>query len=90
MLLTLRKNAQITLPANIKKAARLQDGDLLDCEIRDGKIILTPKKIIDTCDAWFWAPQWQQAEAEAQHDIDNGNVREFGSVEELLSYLKDE
>ena len=41
MLLTLRKNAQITLPAAIKKAARLEDGDLLDCDIRDGQIILT-------------------------------------------------
>lgn len=90
MLLTLRKNAQITLPAAIKKAARLDDGDLLDCEIRDGQIILTPKKIIDSRDAWFWAPQWQEAEAEAQQDIDSGNVSEFESVEELLTHLKDE
>lgn len=90
MLLTLRKNAQITLPAAIKKAARLDDGDLLDCEIRDGQIILTPKKIIDTRDAWFWAPDWQQAEAEAQNDIDNGRVSEFETMEELLAHLKEE
>ncbi|MHB1460945.1 MAG: AbrB/MazE/SpoVT family DNA-binding domain-containing protein [Armatimonadota bacterium] len=90
MLLTLRKNAQITLPAAIKKAARLEDGDLLDCDIRDGQIILTPKKIIDTRDAWFWTPDWQQAEAEAQHDIDSGNVSEFETIEALLAHLKDE
>ena len=89
MLLTLGKNAQITLPAAIIEAARLKDGDLLDCDIRDGQIILTPKNNIEPCDAWFWSPQWQQAEQEAQHDIDTGNVVEYESVDELLANLKD-
>lgn len=90
MLLTLRKNGRITLPAAIKNAAHLEDGDLLYCEVCNGQIILTPKKIIDSCDAWFWSSQWQQAEQEAQHDINTGNVVEYESLDELLANLKDE
>ena len=88
MLLKLRKNAQLTLPANIRKSAHLEDGDILDCEVRDGQIVLTPKKIIDKRDTWFWTPEWQQAEAQAQKDIQVGNVSEFESVDDLLEHLK--
>ena len=90
MLLKLRRNAQITLPAAIRKAARLEDGDVLDCEFREGQIVLTPKKIIDKRDAWFWTSDWQQAEAQAQRDIQSGNVSEFESVDDLLAHLKGE
>lgn len=90
MLLKVRKNAQITLPAGVRKAIRIEDGDLLDCEIEDGRIVLTPKKLIDKRDAWFWSPEWQKAEAEAQKDIDTGNVEEFESVDDLLDGLKRE
>ena len=90
MLLRVRKNAQITLPAGVRKAIHLEDGDLLDCEIHDGQIVLTPKKIIDKRDAWFWSGDWQKAEAEAQKDIDTGNVEEFDSVDDLLAGLNGE
>lgn len=90
MLLKMRKNAQITLPAGIRKALHLEDSDLLDCEISDGRIVLTPKKLIDKRDAWFWSPEWQKAEAEAQKDIDSGNVEEFESIDDLLGGLEKE
>ncbi len=88
MLLRLRKNAQITLPAQIRRSAHLEDGDVLDCEVRDGQIVLTPKKIVDKRDAWFWSPEWQQAEAQAQKDILSGSVSEFDSVDDLIEHLK--
>ena len=88
MLLRLRKNAQFTLPAGIRRAVHLEDGDILDCEVRDGQIVLTPKKLIDKRDAWFWSDEWQKAEAEAQKDIENGNVTEFETVDDALAYLR--
>jgi len=87
MLLRLRKNAQITLPAGVRRAAHIEDGDILDCQVSDGRIVLTPKRLIDKRDAWFWSPEWQKAEAEAQADIDEGRVVEFDSVDELLAHL---
>ena len=90
MVLRLRKNAQVTLPKGIRKAAHLEEGDVLECEVRDGQIVLTPKKLVDKRDAWFWTPGWQQAEAEAHKDIESGNVTEFESVDDLLAHLKGE
>ena len=89
MLLKLRKNAQITLPAGVRKSICLEDGDLLDCEVEDGRIVLTPKKLINKSDAWFWSPEWQKAEAQAQKDVDSGNVEEFESVDDLIDVLKE-
>jgi AbrB family looped-hinge helix DNA binding protein len=88
MLLRIRRNAQITLPARLRKAAQIEDGDLLDCEVEDGRIVLTPKKLIDKRDAWFWSPGWRHAEAEAQQDIENGDIGEFASADELIDHLK--
>ena len=90
MLLRVRKNAQVTLPAGIRKAVHLEDGDVLECEVQDGQIILTPKKIVDKRDIWFWSQEWQKGECEAQNDIDTGNVEEFDSVDGLLAELKGE
>lgn len=90
MLLRIRKNAQITLPAGIRKAVHLEDGDVLDCEAKEGRIILTPKKIVDKTDAWFWTSDWQKAEAEAQKDIDSGKVKEFDSADDLIEDLRGE
>lgn len=90
MLLRVRKNAQITLPARVRKTVHLEDGDLLDCEIEDGRIVLTPKKLVDKKDAWFWSPEWQSAERDAQRDIESGNTDEFESVGDLLDSLNGE
>ncbi len=90
MLLKVRKNAQVTLPAGIRRAVHLEEGDILECEVRGGRIVLTPKKLIDRRDAWFWTEEWQKGEAEAQKDIDSGNVREFENVDDLLAYLEEE
>jgi antitoxin MazE len=90
MLLRIRRNAQITLPAGVRKAAHLEDGDLLDCEVQNGQIVLTPKKLVNKQDMWFWSREWQQAEAEAQKDIERGEVAEFESVDDLIDHLKGE
>ncbi|MEI6513183.1 MAG: AbrB/MazE/SpoVT family DNA-binding domain-containing protein [bacterium] len=90
MLLKLRKNAQLTLPSQIRKAVHLDDGDVLDCEVRDGQIVLTPKKIVDKQDSWLWSRQWQKDEAEAQSDIGTGNVKEFENVDDLIAHLNKE
>jgi AbrB family looped-hinge helix DNA binding protein len=51
MLVRLRKNGQITLPAVICKALNLKEGDFLEVQARDGIIRLTPKKLVDKSQA---------------------------------------
>ena len=47
MLVRLRKNGQITLPAALCKALDLKEGDLLEVRVKDGIIRLTPKELVD-------------------------------------------
>lgn len=85
---TLRARGQLTLPEEIRAAARLEDGDLLDAEITDEGILLRPRKVIDATQAWFWTPEWQAGERDADADRAAGRVESFGSGEELSAALR--
>jgi len=44
---------------------------------------------IDPEQAWFWTPEWQKGEREADEDIAAGRVTRYDSDEEFLKYLED-
>ena len=37
--------------------------------------------------AYFWTPEWQQAEHEADEDIRTGRIKRFFTAEELIADL---
>jgi len=86
---TLRAKGQITLPDDIRKAAHLEDGDLLEAELTPDGILLRPQKLIDATQAWFWTPAWQAGERQADADRAAGRVESFGSTEEFIDALRD-
>lgn len=85
---TLRAKGQLTLPEEIRAAARLEEGDLLEAEITSEGILLRPQKIIDATQAWYWTPEWQAGEREADADLAAGRVETFASGEDLIRALK--
>ncbi len=87
MVLQIRRNFQITLPAAVRKRLHLNIGDILETEVKNDKIIIVPKKTIDAEQAWFWTKEWQEAEREAEDDIKNSRVKKFKTVEELIEDL---
>lgn len=88
MLLRLRKNKQITLPARICKLSNLEEGDFVEAQVDDeGTILLRPKKLIDKSQAWFWTEEWQAGEREADLNIQRGEVVEFDNVEDAIRHL---
>jgi len=86
--LTLRAKGQLTLPEEIRTAAHLEDGDLFDAELTEDGILLRPRKVIDATQAWFWSPEWQAGEREADADRAAGRVTTFASGEELVEGLR--
>jgi bifunctional DNA-binding transcriptional regulator/antitoxin component of YhaV-PrlF toxin-antitoxin module len=78
----------LTLPEEIRAAARLEEGDLLEAEITEEGILLRPQKVIDATQAWFWTPQWQQGEHEADADLVAGRAQTFNSGEDFLDALR--
>jgi antitoxin PrlF len=85
---TLRAKGQLTLPDDIRRAARLEEGDLLEAELTPEGILLRPQKLIDATQAWFWASEWQSGEREADADRAAGRTETFESGEELIGALR--
>ncbi len=85
---TVRAKGQITLPEDVRRAARLEEGDLLEAEVTEDGILLRPQKIVDTTQAWFWTPDWQSGEREVERDREQDQVTTFRSGEELLASLR--
>lgn len=52
-LVTLRTNGQITLPAEVRERVGARTGDVFLAEVEDDVVVLRPKKLIDSSQAWF-------------------------------------
>jgi AbrB family looped-hinge helix DNA binding protein len=89
ILAKLTSSGQVSLPKEIRKKANMQAGDFVEVEL-DGKghIILTPKKLVDSSQAYFWTEEWQDGERKADEDIKAGRVKKFRSAKEAVEYLE--
>jgi AbrB family looped-hinge helix DNA binding protein len=81
---TLRAKGQLTLPDELRKAAHLEEGDLLDAELTPDGILLRPQKLIDATQTWFWTAEWQAGEREADTDLNAGRVETFDSADKFI------
>jgi len=81
------RHGQITLPAAVRKELDIEEGDLVEIQVVDDRAVVTPKKLVDKSQAYFWTEEWQKGEAEAEADIKAGRIKTFDSVEELLEDL---
>jgi AbrB family looped-hinge helix DNA binding protein len=89
ILAKLTSSGQVSLPKEIRKKANMQAGDFVEVELDgEGHIILTPKKLVDSSQAYFWTEEWQQGEREADEDIKAGRVKTFDTADEAIKYLK--
>ena len=81
------RHGQITIPAALRKQVGIEEGDLVELLVKEDHIVLMPKKLIDKSQAYFWTKEWQEAERQAQADIEAGRIQEFASVDELFADL---
>lgn len=56
--------------------------------VEDGRLVLIPASDIPDDQAWFWTPEWQAKEAEADQEIADGGVAAM-SAEEFIAELTD-
>ncbi|CAN5517870.1 AbrB/MazE/SpoVT family DNA-binding domain-containing protein [soil metagenome] len=87
MLIRLRNKGQLTIPDEVRRSVRLQEGDYLAIFVRDGSIVLEPKTVVDSAQAWFWSEEWQAGEREASADVAAGRGTRFESDEDFLASL---
>lgn len=83
-----RSKGQLTIPAEIRRAAGLEEGDPVEVDIVEEGILLRPRKVIDTTQAWFWTEAWQKREAEAEADLRAGRFDRFDSDDAFIAALE--
>jgi antitoxin PrlF len=85
---TLRAKGQLTLPDEIRRTAKLQEGDLIEVEVTEmGEVILRPLATVDRSQAWFWTPEWQAGEREASEQARRGEGERFETGRDFLDSL---
>jgi antitoxin MazE len=82
------RHGQVTLPAEIRRQANVEEGDILGVRLEGNLIVLTPKRLIDKSQAYFWTEEWQEAEREAESDINEGRVEAYETVDDLIAALE--
>lgn len=84
-----QKQARITLSPQTRRELHIHEGDILAEEIKNGQIILTPVKLIDTRNLWFLSDHWKEGEREAEEDIQQGRLHgPFQSARDLSKALR--
>ncbi len=88
-----RAKGQVTIPTGIREAARLEEGDPIEFEITEDGILMRPQKVIDATQAWFWTPEWQAGEREAEAELARGESEVYldeDSFQAALDAVRDE
>ncbi len=87
--MTLRAKGQVTLPVEIRRAAQLEVGDVLEAELtEEGGVLLRQQKLVDLSQAWYWTPEWQAGEREADAQLGVQDGETFDAGEALLEALQ--
>ena len=79
---------QLTLPRHALAKLRLREGDYLEIRVDDDRIELIPLAMIPRDQLWYWTPEWQAKEREADEDKAAGRVKRFRSAAKLIASLK--
>ena len=80
---------QVTIPKDVVRDAGIDVGDYLEVKVKGNLVTMMPKKLISKDQAWFYTPEWQAKEKEADEDIAKGNLDgPFDSAKELTAYLR--
>jgi len=83
----LRAKGQVTLPSEIRKALHIDEGDDISFEVTDDGVRMRGLKSIRADQAWFWTPEWQAKEREADEDIAAGRVTRYMNDDEFFDSL---
>ncbi|MGH3546478.1 MAG: AbrB/MazE/SpoVT family DNA-binding domain-containing protein [Mycobacteriales bacterium] len=82
------KNGTITIPAAVRRLFGLdQPGAQVEIVVRDSEIALIPHVAVPADQRWFWTPEWQAMEREADQDLAAGRFTDFATGEEFLAHL---
>ena len=82
-----RTKGQVTIPADVRRAVQLEEGDPLEVEVVAEGILLRPQKVIDATQAWFWSRAWQERIRRSVEQVEGGLGERSDTDEDFLAAL---
>ena len=79
---------QLTIPRHALAKLHLREGDFLELRVVEGKLELVPLALIPRDQLWYWTPEWQAKEREADEDLAAGRYKAFKSARKAIASLK--
>lgn len=73
-LVKVKKFAQVTIPADIRQKAHVDEGDYVEVKYEDNKIIIIPKRITDK--SVDWAKRFDEAVSDMRKIAKKANITE--------------
>ena len=79
---------EIRLPEEVKRTLKLRKGAKLDVIVSGSGVFLIPPQRIPADQRYFYTPEWQAKEREADQDFAHGRAKSFADVEDLIRELR--
>jgi len=89
-LVKVRAKAQITLPATVRRALGIEEGDYLEARIEGNKVVLIPQTLVTRFPVVTLSEQGEQMLEQALEDVNTGRVKQHESTESLIDELHHE
>jgi AbrB family looped-hinge helix DNA binding protein len=85
---TIGGKGRVTLPREVREAAHLAEGDVLEIEVVDDHtLVIRAKYMVDRDQAWIWSDPWLEKLKRASADVDAGRIERYEDDESFLAAL---
>ncbi len=88
-LVKIKTHFQVTIPRELRAKFNIKVGEYVEVEDKNGQIVIKPVKVVHPDQEYFYTKDWQEGEAEADKDIQEGElIGPFDNIEDSLKALK--
>ena len=87
-LIKVKNKYQIVIPEDVRRKLKVEIGDTLEIEEKDGMLVIKPVIVIDKSQAYFWTDEWQKGEREAEEAKKKGMHMDFKKADEAAKWLR--
>jgi antitoxin MazE len=87
-LVKVKSKYQIVIPEDVRKKLKVEIGDTLEIEEKNGVLVIRPVMVIDKSQAYFWTDEWQKGEKEAEAVKKKRRFRDFKKADKAIKWLR--